>query len=72
MYGIIGALYLLIGGVADSLSTRRKGRESAAKLQKHFDELERVRKEGEAKIQKSIDRMMREDEERRRKNQEEM
>lgn len=68
MYGIFGALYLLISGVADSVSTRRKGRESAAKLQKHFDELERVRKEGEAKMQKSIDRVMREDEERRRNN----
>ena len=68
MYGIFGALYLLISGVADSVSTRRKGRESAAKLQKHFDELKRVRKEGEAKMQRSIERMMREDEKRKKES----
>ena len=66
MYGFFGALYLLIAGVSDSISSRRKGKESAAKLQQHFDELERVRKEGEAKMQRSIERMQREDEERRK------
>ena len=42
-------------------TTKSKGRKSAEKLQKHFDELERVRKEGEEKMNRSIDRMMKED-----------
>lgn len=61
MYGIIGALFLLIVGTADYFNTKSKGRKSAEKFQKHFDELERVRKEGEEKMNRSIDRMMRED-----------
>ena len=64
MYGLFGALYLLIAGTADHVGSKRKGRESAARLQKSFDEQEKIRRQHEERVNAILERYAREDAER--------